>query len=91
MACCLWPAVVSSLTERVCCEGDGSWQCWQDSEVAANICKHLDTLPACTVEQFNSLLQKRDYHPEEKEERQGDCSKRQRQQSEAGAAVETQA
>ena len=53
----------------MCCEGNGDWQSGQDSEISLAVCKHLDKLEGVTVAQYHSLLQKRDYPLEEREER----------------------
>lgn len=71
-------------------EGDGSWHCCRESELAARICEHMDTLAFEKVAQYSSMLHKREYLPEEKAERQGQNKKRHRNGNEAVAADTSQ-
>eukprot|EP00892_Ulva_mutabilis_P004999 jgi/Ulvmu1/2871/UM146_0013.1 len=55
---------------------EGIWQSRQDSAISAAVSKHLAKLEDVNVVQYQSLLQKRDYPLEEREERKGRGKKR---------------
>lgn len=62
----------------MCCEGSGNWESGQDVEMSGAVANHVDKAEGRIVAQYPSLLLKRDYPLEEREERKGRGKKRSR-------------